>query len=456
MLESIFNIAYALVLVLFLFGLTIFVHELGHFLVARWCGLTVDAFSIGFGPAIWKRKINGVDYKIGILPFGGYVALPQMDPATGRPDSEARQRSLPAVSPGKKILVALAGVTCNMILAFVIAYIVYWGGQSYAPPEGRVIVGYVATNSPAYEAGIRIGDQIESVANKAIRTWDDFILEVGVAKENPTVRVLHRDGNQSEVVLPRIEFMGAHFIPGLTALNYCYVLGTRPGSSAEAAGLRTGDRIVELDGIELFSREHLVQLVNERAGQTIPALVERDGGRVELMVTPAYDAELKRALIGIEFVTLDVRKPVEQIKSHAMLVVRLLQKLVTPAESKGAASAVGGPVAILSMFWMYVQGSFLMALWFTCLINVNLAVLNLLPIPVLDGGHIMLSLWELITRRPASHRVVSFIWNVSAILLMSLFALLTWRDVNRFFIKRPAVEVLEQPAATNAVEAATP
>ena len=456
MLESIFNIAYALVLVLFLFGLTIFVHELGHFLVARWCGLTVDAFSIGFGPAIWKRKINGVDYKIGILPFGGYVALPQMDPATGRPDSEAQQRALPAVSPGKKILVALAGVTCNMILAFIIAVIVYWGGQSYAPPEGRVIVGHVATNSPAFEAGIRIGDQIEAVAGKPIRTWDDFILEVGVAKESPVLRILHRDGEPSEVTLPRRELMGAHFIPGLTPLNYCYVLGTRPGSSAEAAGLQTGDRIVELDGIELFSREHLMELVNARAGQTVPALIEREGSRIELMVTPAYDAELKRALIGIEFVTLDVRKPLEQIKSHAMLVVRLLQKLVTPAESKGAASAVGGPVAILSMFWMYVQGSLLMALWFTCLINVNLAVLNLLPIPVLDGGHIMLSLWEIITRRPASHRVVSFIWNVSAILLMTLFALLTWRDVNRFFIKRPAPDALEQPAATNAVESVTP
>ncbi len=453
MLEWILANGYALFVVLLLFGLTIFVHELGHFLVARWCGLTVDTFAIGFGPAIWKRTINGVEYKIGILPFGGYVALPQMDPAGERPDSEAKSRELPPVTPGRKILVALAGVTCNMILAIAIAYVVYWGGQSYAPPEGRVVLGYVEPDSEAYAAGVRIGDTIEAVNGKPVGTWDAFIMEVALS-DAPTLTVQHADGQRAELSLARREFMGASFIPGVAPMNYCYVLRARPGSSAEAAGLKNGDRILQIDGIEVFSREHLIDIVNARGGVTVPIIIERAGARLELAVTPAYDEALGRALIGIEFNTLDVKKPWAQIKAHATLIFRLLKALTTPREAKAAAGAVGGPVAILSMFWLYVQGSFIMALWFTCLLNVNLAVLNLLPIPVLDGGHIMLSIWEWITRRPASYRVVSIIWNGSAILLIALFSVLTWRDIDRFFLRRPSASApAEQPVSTNAVPA---
>ncbi|MCZ7590824.1 MAG: RIP metalloprotease RseP [Kiritimatiellae bacterium] len=447
MLHALLLNAYTLIVVLLLFGVTIFIHELGHFLVARWCGLTVDAFSIGFGPAIWKKKVNGIEYKIGILPFGGYVALPQMDPAIGREDSEAKKRELAPVTPGRKILVGLAGVTGNLILAIIIAYIVYWGGQSYAPPEGQVVLGYVETNSAAYAAGVRVGDQIASVSGKPVASWEEFMLATALAPD-PVVKFVHPDGEINQIELPRQEFMGARYIPGISPLNYCYVLRARPGSSAEAAGLRNGDRLLSFDGIELLSREQLVDLVNERPNQTVPLIIERNGKQVALTVTPQYEEDIGRTLIGIEFNTLDVKKPWAQIKAHAMLIVNLLKGLTTPREAKAAAGAVGGPVAILTMFWLYVQGSFIMALWFTCLLNVNLAILNLLPIPVLDGGHIVLSLGEMIARRPASPKVVSVIWNGSAILLISVFLLLTWRDIERFYIKRPH----HDPAQTEAVE----
>ncbi len=436
MLTTLLLHAYTLIVVLLLFGVTIFIHELGHFLVARWCGLQVDAFAIGFGPAIWKRTVNGVEYKICLLPFGGYVALPQMDPAIGREGSEAKERNLPPVTPGKKILVGVAGVIGNMILAIIIAYIVFWGGQSYAPPEGRVVLGYVETNSAAYASGLRIGDQIESVSGKSVGNWEEFLLATALG-DAPELHVLHPDGTAIDATLPRTEVLGTSFIPGLGPQNYVYVLRARPGSSAEAAGLQNGDRLLTFDGEELFSREHLIDLVNERPGKAVPVVIDRKGEKLTLFVTPAFDAQLGRALIGIEFNTLDVKPPWTQIKSHAMLIVRLLKALTTPREAKAAAGAVGGPVAILTMFWFYVQGSFIMALWFTCLLNVNLAVLNLLPIPVLDGGHILLSLGEMIARRPASPRVVSVVWNVSAALLLALFLFLTWRDVDRFFIKRP-------------------
>ncbi|MCS6770862.1 MAG: RIP metalloprotease RseP [Kiritimatiellae bacterium] len=452
MLESIALNAYTLIVVLALFGLTIFVHELGHFLVARWCGLAVDTFAIGFGPAIWRRTIRGVEYKIGILPFGGYVALPQMDPAGGREDSERNRRALPPVAPWRKILVALAGVTCNMILAYAVAHVVYWKGQSFAPPEDRVVLGYVDPDSEAYAAGLRIGDVIVAVNGKPVKTWDEFMMDVALAA-NPVLTVRHASGEQAELTLARREIMGASFIPGISPMNYCYVLRARPGSSAEAAGLRNGDRVVRFDGIQLYSREHLIQLANERADRPVPIVIEREGRELELTVTPKYDPSVGRALIGIEFNTLDVKKPMDQIKSHALLIVRLLKGLTTPSEAKAAAGAVGGPFAILAMFWLYVQSSLVMALWFTCLLNVNLAILNLLPIPVLDGGHIMLALWEMAARRPASPRVVGWIWNGSAVLLIGLFLFLSWRDINRFYLRRPTPADAEPTATTNPLPA---
>jgi regulator of sigma E protease len=450
---AILTTLYTLAVVLFLFGLTIFVHELGHFLVARRCGMVIDAFSIGFGPAIWKRTMGGVVYKIGILPLGGYVALPQMDPSGEGLKAGGEGRELPRVAPGKKILVALAGVVCNMVLAYLIAHVVYLGGQSFAPVEESCVVGFVETNSQAYAAGIRMGDTIEEVSGRPVKTWDEFVLRSALA-ERAVLKVRRKDaGAPLTAELPTEEFLGSRFVPGLAPLNYCYVLGTAAGSSAEAAGIQGGDRIVRFDGVELYSRQHLMALVDERRGQTSPVVVDRKGTPVELSVTPKYDEAEGRALIGVLFNTLDVKKPWAQVKAHAKLIFNLLHALVTPKEAKAAAGAVGGPVAIFGMFWLYVQGSFIMALWFTCLLNVNLAILNLLPLPVLDGGHIVLSLWEMVTRRPVSPRVVSVIWNAGVVLLLTLFLTLTYRDCRRlapsFFGKgaAPAEATTNAPAA---------
>ncbi len=439
---------YTVVVILLLFGVTIFVHELGHFLVARRCGMVIEAFSIGFGPALWKKTVHGVVYKIGIIPFGGYVALPQMDPSgPGDKEAEEKQKSLPRVAPWKKILVALAGVTGNMILAVIIAYIVYWKGQSFAPVKDNTIIGYVETNCAAYAGGIRIGDSVDSVNAKPVTSWEQFAL-VSALYDRLDLAVGSPSGGVRHVALSTDKLFGGRFVKGLYPMNYCYVLRVDPGSSADEAGIRRGDRILEFNGQTLFSREHLIDLVNQARDLAVPAKIDRDGVVVGVTVRPKFDESIGRARIGVVFNTLDVKKPAAQIKSHAMLIFRLLQALVTPKESKAAAQSVGGPVAILGMFWLYVQTSFIMALWFTGLLNVNLAVLNLLPIPILDGGHILFSLWEMITRRPISAKIVNAVMNTFAALIIALFIVLTYRDIFRFLIplfsksgKAPAAQV---------------
>ncbi len=422
---------YTLLMVLILFGITIFAHELGHFLVARWCGLVVDVFSIGFGPAIWKKKVGAITYKIGCIPFGGYVALPQMDPSNSQAESTDREaRKLPRAAPWKKILVAVAGVTGNMLLAIALAYVVFWGGKSFAPATNECVVGYVETNSLVYAQGLRIGDTITSVNGQAVKDWEQFAL-ISTLNEKLLLNVRKENSETFTIEAVTKEFLSGRYLAGVSPANYCYVLKVMPGSSAEAAGICPKDRIIECNGIVLHSRDHLIDVVNRSCDQLIPVKIERKGQVIEVHVKPVFNESEKRCLIGIQFSTVDVREPWGQIKSHATLIFRILGALLTPKEAKAAARSIGGPVAIFDTFWACVQADIILALWFTGLLNVNLAIMNLLPIPILDGGHVVFALWEMITRRPLHARVSNALMNFFLILIIAFFVWITWRDVGR-------------------------
>jgi regulator of sigma E protease len=453
------------VVVLLLFGITIFVHELGHFLVARWCGLVVDAFSIGFGPALWKRRINGVLYKIGCLPFGGYVALPQMDPAGGNPHKEAKGeeggRDLPRVEPWKKILVSVAGVTGNVILAFVLAWIVFLKGKPSAPHETNTVVGHIETNCAAYAEGLRIGDTITAVNGEPVKKWEDIVLHMAL-NDHVTLAVESQGGAKTVTVPTERNFIGVWAVPGVSWMDYASVASVQAGSAAEAAGVKTGDLITGVNGETLYSWSQFVDIVAAHRDQVVRLTVRREGATLDLEATPRYDEKLGRAVIGIsrnpyyvDAQSLVHPRPMAQVRDHASSIFRFLRALVTPKESGKAAQAVGGPLSIFFMIWLTVKNSLVLAIWFTGLININLAILNLLPIPVLDGGHIMFTLWEAITRRPVGPRVVNVVWNAFAILLIALFLTLTYRDVMRWivpgFSKGPVA-----PASTNAAPVTSP
>lgn len=444
----------SIVMVTLLFGFTIFVHELGHFLAARWFGLQIDAFAIGMGPAIWKRKINGVEYKLCAFPIGGYVALPQMGPSeeTGKTADED-QRNLPPAKPLHKIVVGLAGVTFNMIFAIILAYVIFWESKAISPEYENSIVGYVETNSVAYASGIRAGDVIASVNGEAVDTWEHFVV-VAALTEQVTMRIERAGEPPFDVTMATTKITGGRIIPGIYPMNYCVVLNVMPDSPAQAAGLLEGDRILALDGNKVFSRENMIDAISLARDREVQLDVDRAGQNITVGLTPRYNEELGRAVIGISFRMDEVKKPWAQIKAHATLIFRMLKALVTPAEAKHAAEGIGGPVAIIDIFLKFAAMGLMQALWFTCLLNVNLAVMNLIPLPVLDGGHILFSLWELITRRPVHHKVVTFLWKLSAALLLSLFLLLTYRDFMRIFSSPapvpPEAPANSEPAPTNA------
>ncbi|MEI6149469.1 MAG: RIP metalloprotease RseP [bacterium] len=437
-------------IVALLFGLTIFVHEFGHFLAARLCGLVIETFSIGFGPAIWKRKHNGIVYKIGCIPFGGYVALPQLDPSgmslvQGSPDTQTTEDSatapdtpfvaappLPAIAPWKRIVVSLAGAAGNVLLAIVLAWAVYLIGKPATPSEENAMVGYVAENSGAYAGGLRIGDEVLTVNKRPVGNWMDFLMACSM---HETVQIEVRRG--TELVLLTIP--GEKSLYEMDGKSLCMVLLAEPGLSADKAGLTSGDIIVAFDGRNIISRAQLIALVGARAGQTLPITFKRNGELLTSMVTPALDQGSGQVRIGIQFNVTDVDfnhivhpGPWQQIRSHASAIFRTLSALTTPGQAGVTSRQVGGPLAILISYYYIVRASLMVAVFFTAFLNINLAIFNVLPIPILDGGHVMFALWEAIFRRPVHPRVVVVITNIFAVLLIGVFVLLTGRDFLRF------------------------
>lgn len=454
MLSTIISSGADIIALVLLFGFTIFVHELGHFLVALWCGMQIDTFSIGFGPAIVKKTVRGITYKIGWFPLGGYVALPQLDPTSmetvqGKGDSKddddtkEKVRVLPPIAAWKKVLVAVAGAGGNIIFAFVLAMIIYMSPWDVSEDNGGTVVGFVKTNSAAYHSGLRIGDEIVAINGKSIASWNDYSTECLLgAKEDSDLRLTLKNNDElREIGVPTIEGdMRVRIIDGIGSSLLCIVGDVMPDSAAEAAGVEANDIVVAFGGIPVASVEHFMLLVDENGEKPAKMVVLRDDERVELTVSPVFNEAAGRALIGVSIHSgrqssstpwMQYKHPVDQVKGDAVGILRILRALVTPKESKNAAQGLGGPIMIMMALWMSIKVSFLNAIGFLRFLNINLAILNLLPIPVLDGGHIVFALWEGITRRKVSAKVVNILTNIFMVLLLTAFVLLSFRDVKR-------------------------
>jgi regulator of sigma E protease len=438
LLLSSWTVLYTVFAALFLFGVTVFVHEFGHFIVARRCGLVVKTFSIGFGRAIFKWEKDGIVYKIGWIPFGGYVSLPQLDPeGMERIQGDASAEKFPAVSPWKKIAVAVSGPLGNIVLAVLLAVAVWLIPGNDAGTQIRPMIGNIETNCAAYAAGLRQGDEITAVNGAAVNNWYDFTVET-MLKNRETADLGLSDGRVLEVpVVKGTE--GIRTIEGIEPALPCLFGSVTKGSPADRAGIKSGDTALTLNGMAILGWEHFTELV-QAAEPGVPATltVERKGEPLTLTIVPEYNSEYERIMIGVQLGGSGMpwmlyKNPVDQLKYDALTIVRVLKALVTPAEAKQAAGGLGGPIAIFSLLAAAIKMGLVNTLGLIRFLNINLAVLNLLPIPVLDGGHICFALWHGITRHKVNVKIQTALINFFAILLIGAMLLLSYKDIDRSF-----------------------
>lgn len=448
----------------FFLALTIFVHELGHFLAARWRGLVVDRFSIGFGPRLWAKTIDGVDWCVSLIPLGGYVSLPQLAPMEmieGAPSAE--KGAIPEAHPLDKIIVAFAGPLFSFLLALTTAGLVWFVGRPAQEAERSTVVGYVLKDSPAAKAPIPLlpGDKILAVDNKPVTSFGgarQSVIEAVVFSQGEKIQFdveRTRDDGITELITTRIRPRKDEITElrevGIMAAERLLVGKVMPHSPAEAAALRPGDELLLLGGKRMFSRMQFVDAIAAHGSRPIELTYLRDGATASARVTPEVPSGTDEPKIGIQFDApppIIVRpSPFGQIAESAAAVLEVLRALVDRKSEIGPRHMMS-PVGMVDSVSRLLDIDMRLVLWYAVVINVNLALLNILPIPVLDGGHIVFSLVEWVRRRPLPAQLIHGLQSAFAMLLIAFMVYVMFYDTRRVVRQRMEEHELREKART--------
>ena len=438
-------------------GVLIFIHELGHFLVAKAIGVGVERFSLGFGPRIVSFRGGETEYCISVVPLGGYVKMTgeeahgedAIHPSTeGAPPDPAK--SFAAKPLWSRALIVFAGPGMNFVLAAVIFAVMF---IAIGVPVSDPTIGRMTPDSAAAQAGLRLRDQVVAIDGKPIEHWGEVEEAVARADGRPLVFTIARGGARQDLTVTprkvpaRTPFNEPAEVWSIGARPYSApVIGeVRPGMPAAAAGLLPRDRIVALNGQPIETWEELAESISTRAGEPLTVRVERAGGQVDISVTPkeeierdALGNETKVGRIGIAMASSESYKrygPVTAVVrgfAHTWDVTVLtavsMWKLVT---GKIPASNLGGPIQIGIVVGQAAQQGLIQYAQLVAAISINLAILNLLPVPMLDGGHLLFFAIEAVLGRPLSLRKREIAQQVGLALLLLLMGFALYNDVWR-------------------------
>lgn len=468
-LSAVWHTTWLIVLVILFFNFMIFVHEVGHFLAGKWRGAYIDRFQIWFGRPLWKKKLWGVQWGIGWIPAGGFVSLPQLESMEGIEGRADVPKDLKPLKPLDKVIIAAAGPLFSLLLAYVFAVVVWVVGNPEmepVPPQ----VGYVMPASPAQKAGILPGDTILAVDGKPVSEWTgrlEGVRELIALSEGERIRLtVARPGVQQPIVLesgfelPQKKWWQRQ---GMRRLGFLpaapLVVGAvSPHSPAALAGLRQGQRIVAVNGQSVYSPIAVQEAA--KSGESMDLLVVGpDESKTHVTVHPRIPENWVGRhgaipLLGISWqdvltkINMTHPSPQEQVNLSLRWMYDTLKKICAPGSSVKM-EHLSGPVGIGSYIYHMMEVGdgvgWRLAFWFAVVLNVNLAVLNILPLPVVDGGHVTLGMIEMLRGKPVSGRFLDWIMTAFIFLLFAFFIFVTFKDVGDMVGGTPEPEPLPKP-----------
>jgi regulator of sigma E protease len=436
--SEIFHWIYVGAAVVLLFGAAVFVHEWGHYFVARRRGLKVEAFAIGFGPKILSWRKDGIDYSWRLIPAGGFVRIPQMITSEALEGKHEGQEPLPPANPISKIFVAFAGPLMNIVFAFAIATFIYFVGLPVIFDPS--VIGYVDPTSAEGKLGIKEGDRIVMVDNKPTESWPDVTMATILANGTNVPVVIERERKQVSYTLEAKmnPHVGGKFL-NLDSKDHPQIEVLNDGAGKKA-GLQVKDVVVRFADVNISGVKQLTNLIRERGGQPTEMEVERNGKRLKMTVTPAGEKGTGLLNVGLGSASVTLYKvqkpgpkPWESIGDVVHKTFATLDAVIFRSKQTGVSiKDLSGPPGILAMLAREVSLDYRLALNFLVLLNVNLAILNLLPVPVLDGGHIMMAIIEKVMRRPLPAKIQEYATTGFAVLLIGFMLFVSFHDFKRF------------------------
>jgi regulator of sigma E protease len=423
---------------LFVLGVLIFVHELGHFLVARWYGVKVLAFSLGFGPKLFKVTRGDTEYCISAIPLGGYVKMAGEtveDTPSGDP-SEFLSKS-----KWIRFQVYLAGPVMNIALALILTTVILTqGADEPLYRSGPPVIGAVAADGVAGRAGLQVGDRVVRVNGADVGTWDQFDLAVLMRANRETTLVVERDGGYVDISLtPDAEGRFDAGTIGVAPVLRPQVMVINSGSPAARAGLEVRDVILAVNGEERLNREGIITRIQKSPDVAMTFTVERAGVVQDVVVTPEQVGDI--GMVGMQIsggetrriepgLLQAVRMSATQNWENSKLIGTTFAGLFT---RETPVNQLMGPIAIAQVSGETAQLGWIALLALMSMISLNLGILNLMPIPVLDGGHIVILAMEGLARRDFSIKVKERILFAGFAMILMLMVTVIFNDVARIF-----------------------
>src|SRR5271166_125861 len=418
-------------------GIMILVHELGHFAAAKWFGVRVDVFSIGFGKRLVGFRHGDTDYRISALPLGGYVKMAGENPLESRSGAPEEFMSHPR---WQRFVIAIAGPAMNIILAVAVLTGVFM--VRYEHPvflDEPAVIGWVLENSPAAKAGVQQGDRIVRIESEQNPTWEDVMLKLVVSSKQPVDVALQR-GNQILEKSIQPESDGSDQLGSIGWLPDEPIIVTElePDMPATKAGLKLGDDIVAVNGVPMRSLLSVISFLQQNGGKPVDVTAVRNGQPLHFTITPVQTEDNGRKAFRLGFHSQPVHvdklpfaqalnRSLEENKKYSLLIVDLVHKML---EHKVSIKQMEGPIGIARASGDAArQPGWTPLLSLMAMISLNLGVFNLLPIPILDGGIILLLVIESIMRRDISIRIKERIYQTAFVFLVLFAVVVIYNDI---------------------------